>query len=581
MRIIKKSGGTASTSSILDALSINPAVTAERVSPAIRLRLPRLTSKIREFALTSGGQSSYPWALPIRIMAIGDSLIESSLDVGLQSIYRSAGGGSATGILGAISGSVTSVVNQFSLSPNGTYFELANGAVATFRNGSGGTAGAPGDRLCVAYLAYNGAGSMTIDYSRDNGSTWINATTINCQNATTIGAWYQLDFTYADRVQIRITSTGTTRVLSCGAFTRGMGGVVTYSLFCRGGLNANQYACPQAITTPIIQGFGPDLIPVLWHDNADIYDAGGFMDTIIGNVRAATTVPDVLALVKNPEGPTTHQYMQDVMLPAVQAWANRNGAAFYDSYSIFGDLASATTAGLLIGGSDAHPTTLGYWYRNQCIVRDVFSHAGIPTLRSRLGVCDVRMEHLGGQKGLVIDPEPGQPILPANPQVMRFRGDIMADNALWVRTANETGGWTNRAGFTMNSGECRFVNQTGGGLAPDTTNTLLGWTSRRWNVIASGHSAATNTRTADYTLTDADHTVVANASSPVTFTLPTATSSINTGRIYHIKNLTANALTITGAQTIDGQASVVLSVQNSAIKIQSNGTNWMILERYL
>jgi hypothetical protein len=90
-------------------------------------------------------------------------------------------------------------------------------------------------------------------------------------------------------------------------------------------------------------------------------------------------------------------------------------------------------------------------------------------------------------------------------------------------------------------------------------------------------------KTATYTLTADDYTVVFDLNGNATANLPDATTI--PGRIYVIKiNRTnvANTLTIdpNGAQTIDGNATLDLQCQQ-AITIQSDGTNWRVIGDYL
>lgn len=90
-----------------------------------------------------------------------------------------------------------------------------------------------------------------------------------------------------------------------------------------------------------------------------------------------------------------------------------------------------------------------------------------------------------------------------------------------------------------------------------------------------------STKTANYTLSDADAVVVFNtASAAMTATLPTAVG--RTGRRFMIKKLggsTANALTIatTASQTIDGATTEVISLAGGFRELISDGANWHIL----
>jgi hypothetical protein len=89
------------------------------------------------------------------------------------------------------------------------------------------------------------------------------------------------------------------------------------------------------------------------------------------------------------------------------------------------------------------------------------------------------------------------------------------------------------------------------------------------------------TKTAAYTLTSNDYTVLGDATGAAfNLSLPTAVGI--TGRIYILKKIdsTANAVTVdpSGTETIDGAATVSLALQWSRITIQSDGANWQRLD---
>lgn len=107
----------------------------------------------------------------------------------------------------------------------------------------------------------------------------------------------------------------------------------------------------------------------------------------------------------------------------------------------------------------------------------------------------------------------------------------------------------------------------------------IGTSSPNSNFEVSGSvSKSITTKTAAYTLTDLDYTVIGNTNlSGFTFTLPTAVG--RTGRIYVIKNAVGgNTLTVDGnaSETIDGYLTYILSCQ-SGIIIQSDGANWHVI----
>jgi hypothetical protein len=108
-----------------------------------------------------------------------------------------------------------------------------------------------------------------------------------------------------------------------------------------------------------------------------------------------------------------------------------------------------------------------------------------------------------------------------------------------------------------------------------TSMTLSGSTT-----IGGSLTLPITSKTADYTITNSDHTVLVSAASAnVTITLPTAVGL--TGRVYIIKRTdnSANSLTIDGnaAETIDGAATRNISLQYQTLTLQSDGANWFIL----
>lgn len=96
--------------------------------------------------------------------------------------------------------------------------------------------------------------------------------------------------------------------------------------------------------------------------------------------------------------------------------------------------------------------------------------------------------------------------------------------------------------------------------------------------IQGGMGLKVNTITSATTL-DNTHNVVFCNTGAYTVTLPTAGSVA--GKTYYIKNIDTGSDDITiatnGAETIDGEASLVLYVYNDAIRIVSDGTNWRIV----
>lgn len=98
--------------------------------------------------------------------------------------------------------------------------------------------------------------------------------------------------------------------------------------------------------------------------------------------------------------------------------------------------------------------------------------------------------------------------------------------------------------------------------------------------VTGSVAMAITTKTATYTATASDHTILCNnTSGGITINLPAAAGC--SGRVYVIKKISGilNNVTIDGnsAETIDGAATRVLTVQYETVMIQSNGTAWFIL----
>ena len=97
--------------------------------------------------------------------------------------------------------------------------------------------------------------------------------------------------------------------------------------------------------------------------------------------------------------------------------------------------------------------------------------------------------------------------------------------------------------------------------------------------VGGSVSMAIATKTANYTATANDHTIVCNNAGGITISLPAASGC--SGRVYVIKKISAilNNVVIdpNGAETIDGAATKTLTLQYESAMIQSDGTNWFVL----
>ena len=132
---------------------------------------------------------------------------------------------------------------------------------------------------------------------------------------------------------------------------------------------------------------------------------------------------------------------------------------------------------------------------------------------------------------------------------------------------------------------------TGGNLAVDTNTLFVDAANNRVGVGTSSPTSSLHvvgsvtkshtTKTANYTMTESDYTVLCDTSAGgFTISLPAASGC--SGRIYVIKKITGNSgtnnITIdpNGSETIDGATTYALQCRSS-VMIQSNGANWWIL----
>ena len=128
------------------------------------------------------------------------------------------------------------------------------------------------------------------------------------------------------------------------------------------------------------------------------------------------------------------------------------------------------------------------------------------------------------------------------------------------------------------------------GFSDFVANEHIDWTSTSNNFSTSGNASIGNasitgglklslvSKTANYTATSSDHTIICGAGNEsFTVTLPAAAGV--SGIIYNIKNIGTGTITVDGAstETIDGSTTAVLNTQYDSITIQCDGTEWWII----
>jgi hypothetical protein len=137
--------------------------------------------------------------------------------------------------------------------------------------------------------------------------------------------------------------------------------------------------------------------------------------------------------------------------------------------------------------------------------------------------------------------------------------------------ANNFIGTTDNVGLKIktNNSDRVYISSDGkvgvGTTSPNSTFSVEGSVSNKVSIVT------TNT-----TLDETYHTVLANATSNITITLPTASSS-NVGRIYVIKNINSGVVTISGS--IEGASSMTL-YEKQNVELISNGSTWVVTSSY-
>ncbi len=104
-------------------------------------------------------------------------------------------------------------------------------------------------------------------------------------------------------------------------------------------------------------------------------------------------------------------------------------------------------------------------------------------------------------------------------------------------------------------------------------------TGLNWNTVSATVVLSVITKTANYTISAADDVILGDATAgSITITLPTAVGIVKSFTVKKVDS-SANTVTIntTGGQTIDGSASIVISVQNTSKTVVSDNANWQLI----
>jgi hypothetical protein len=140
----------------------------------------------------------------------------------------------------------------------GQWYEFADGNSTTY----GYYADYYSDKIYIFYIKEPGAGSLLVESTTDSLSgtpVWTTETTLDCSAESISGGVLVLEKAAATH-NIRLTSTGTNKVIGVYQTYTGEGGLQVWN-FGIGGLSMEHAMdCPAAILTPIFQAINPTVI---------------------------------------------------------------------------------------------------------------------------------------------------------------------------------------------------------------------------------------------------------------------------------------------------------------------------------
>jgi hypothetical protein len=168
-------------------------------------------------------------------------------------------------------------------------------------------------------------------------------------------------------------------------------------------------------------------------------------------------------------------------------------------------------------------------------------------------------------------------------------------NSLFLGTGTDAGLGRPSAGIISFSGGngLRFVNNLHFATTPSASTVFLkgsgtsiavrlGDDSGSGQITFANASPAIVSKTANYTATASDSTILCDATSgSITITLPAASGL---SRVYVVKKIDSSANTVVidpnASELIDGATTLTLSTQWSGKQFQSNGTSWFVIASF-
>ena len=161
-------------------------------------------------------------------------------------------------------------------------------------------------------------------------------------------------------------------------------------------------------------------------------------------------------------------------------------------------------------------------------------------------------------------------------------GSLAASNTNHLYLLDDGTGTSNTSG-TAPAGSVKLGTATTGVATVTSVDTAPGSGRQIKPVASTVVNRAISTKTTTYTLTANDSVILADATGGA-FSLNLPTAAGISGTVYTVKKIdsSANAVTIdpSGAETVDGAATLALSTQHQVYDLISDGTNWRQLPFY-
>ena len=553
-------------------------------------------------------QGSAGYLTPVSIVVIGDSF-NIGYFAGLERFHirgafrclQAAGGGDSGVTIHDGDDDPGHGPLDYTLSPDGMYYEIADGGNLTCGHLQYGTGG-PADQ--VHYTLFPGTGTAQLEYSY-SGATWtpvgspINTASITSVQCGTVA----LPFGYTNSVRCRVTATGGTVNGWIGQGMEGPG--LMFASFATSGQSmAQTMSIGETRWKAMLTAWGTDLVISSWYDGRLIDAAGigtgddvgednwtdnGPFDRAYDWSKAAVPTVDWLfvsphqvnpdndyARTPAPEMATLDAAYTAVGIginaeernrysqPFIRAFALDRGEAYVDCYHMFPSFAAAAAQGMYANDPtpNLHLSDAGKSYKANLVFRESGLEAVFVTKAaaglSVNGYNFVPTQNFGQGNGLAL-----YNYLGVNQQF--FTGSVC------IMGATRPDGAGARLDYLDANGSLRITTFNGGssfphvdfnsyGMHPATTNQgALGKGSQRFEgAFVGGLSAGIATKTTTYTATATDHTLLGDATGGAfTITLPvaapvlplTAATSQHNGRIYAVKKIdsTGNAVTIAGS----------------------------------